>query len=235
MIVLSMSCSNSASIIQEDLELIGQFALSIPEPSGLSFSASGSSLYTVSDETNKIYNISKTGSILNIIDFTGNDIEGISLDRDNGQIWVVEERDRKVIKLTADGTPTSECQLQIEQNDANSGLEGIAINQIDKSLYVLNEKNPGLLLELDSNGKILKETNLRFASDYSGIFHDELNDQLWILSDQSRTINRSRTDGVLIESFNINVTQAEGIAVNSTEQLIYVVSDATENLYVFKY
>ena len=100
---------------------------------------------------------------------------------------------------------------------------------------MLNEKNPGLLLELDSNGKILKETNLRFASDYSGIFHDELNDQLWILSDQSRTINRSRTDGVLIESFNINVTQAEGIAVNSTEQLIYVVSDATENLYVFKY
>ncbi len=56
--------------------------------------------------------------------------------------------------------------------------------------------------------------------------------ELWIVSDQSKTINKCTLTGDLIDSYSIGVLQAEGIAI--AKDKIYVVSDAEEELYIFK-
>ncbi len=78
----------------------------------------------------------------------------------------------------------------------------------------------------------MAEYELDFASDYSGIFYEKSSNSLWIISDQNKTINKCSLKGKVIETYSIDVDQAEGIAIASDK--IYVVSDAEEKLFVFK-
>ncbi len=165
----------------------------------------------------------------------GNDLEGITVIKENGQIWIVEERTRDIVQLNAAGNLMERFHMDIEQNGDNIGLEGITFNPDNNHLYVLNEKNPKLLIELDKNGNQIKETALSFASDLSGIFYDELDKNLWILSDESKTVNQCTLSGELIKSYHIPFSKAEGIVVDSQEKEIYIISDDNEKLYVFLY
>ncbi len=56
----------------------------------------------------------------------------------------------------------------------NKGLEGITYNPQNNSFFVVNEKKPGLLLEIDSKGKTINKNELKFASDYSGLFFNQI-------------------------------------------------------------
>ena len=79
---------------------------------------------------------------------------------------------------------------------------------------------------------VLSTHDLNFAADYSGIFYENFSNQLWIVSDQSKTVNKCTLSGELIKSFKIKVAQPEGIAV--TDNHIYIVCDAKATLYVYK-
>ncbi len=219
----------------EKLVLVRQHELPVPEPSGLAFSANRNALYAVSDQNGKVYKLSLTGSLLKTLDFVGNDLEGITVDPYTGQIWVAEERSRNVVQLNAAGSVINRFHLNIEQHGENSGLEGIAFNTATKHLYVLNENSPKLLLEIDKNGNLLKETLLSFASDLSGIFYDDTEEILWIVSDESKTVNQCKLSGELIKSYRIPVSNAEGIAIDAQAKEVYVLSDNNEKLYVFGY
>ena len=111
-------------------------------------------------------------------------------------------------------------------------MEGIAINLNDNTIFVLNEKNSGLLMRLRSDYSIIETYELNFAADYSGIFHDRELNSLWIVSDQSKTVNKCSLKGELIKSYSVNVTKAEGIAV--TKNNIFLVSDSNSTLFKFK-
>ncbi len=68
------SCNDKTPSTSQ-LELLESYAVDVPEPSGLAINSSGNILYTVSDNTNKAYKLSTSGSILQTYDFTGNDLE----------------------------------------------------------------------------------------------------------------------------------------------------------------
>jgi uncharacterized protein YjiK len=229
------SCNKDDDPALEKLTLLRQYDIAVAEPSGLSYSAGGNALYTVSDQTGNAYKLSLTGSVISTLGFTGNDLEGITVNPSNGDIWVVAERSRQLIKLKSNGTEIDRFQLDIEANDDNAGLEGIAFNSENDHLYILNEKNPGLLLEVNEQGKIVRETELNFASDYSGIFFDHSEEVLWIVSDESKTVTKCDLFGELDKSFNIPIAQAEGIVVNSQEKEIYLTRDGNSKMYIFGY
>ena len=94
------------------------------------------------------------------------------------------------------------------------------------------KKKPGKLIRLRNDFSVLAKYDLNFAADYSGIFYENASNQLWILSDQNKTVNKCTLSGELIESFKIKVSQPEGIAV--TGNYIYIVCDAKAKLYVYK-
>ena len=232
--VFFQACNKSSNNVEEtknELELISSDKINVSEASGLAINASGSTLFTVSDNTNNIYELSTNGAVIKEYVYDGNDVEGISM-VSNNKVLLVEERNKEVVEYDLNTKTYKRHKVIYSNNDSNSGLEGIAFNLNDNTIFILNEKNPGLMMRLRSDFSIIESYKLDFASDYSGIFHDKDLNILWILSDESKTINKCSLKGALIKSYPINVIKAEGIAV--TDTYIYIVSDSNSTLFKFK-
>ena len=95
------------------------------------------------------------------------------------------------------------------------------------------KKKPGLLLELQLDGKLINKKELKFAKDYSGLFFDESENELWITSHESKSIYKCSTEGVVISSYSIDVPQVEGIAIDFSSKKIFLVCDKTQNLFIY--
>ena len=231
-VCLGYGCSKRTNDHNNSLNPLEVYNVSIPETSDLCFGASTDILYTVSDRTAKAYKITTQGKVLSELAYTGNDLEGVCY-VGNQFLYVAEERLRRIMKLDLQGIQLSEKSIPVEKNDENSGLEGISYATFNKHFYILNEKNPGLLIETDENLNIIKSQALTFSSDYSGICVDNVNQQLWIVCDEMATVNQCTMEGVLIKSYSIPVTNPEGIAYDPISKNLYIISDAEARLYHF--
>ena len=229
--LLIVSCnSDSDSTETNQLELVASFDVNVPEPSGLAINTDGTILYTVSDQTAKVYKLSLTGNVLQTFSYVGGDLEGVSLFTGN-KLLLAEERTKEIVEFDMVTSATVRHSINYQNNSENSGIEGVAFNQNDRTIFILNEKNPGKLIRLRNDFSIIEEYSLDFASDYSGIYHDPNLNLLWIVSDQNKTLNKCTLSGGLIERYSIRITQAEGVAITDTK--IYIISDAQERLYEF--
>jgi len=110
-------------------------------------------------------------------------------------------------------------KIAYENTEDNSGLEGVLYNTHDGSIFILNEKNPGLMMQLSSDFSIIKSYNLSFASDYSGIWFKQNKNELWIVSDQKIKVNHCSISGSLVKSYSVNINKTEGIVL--TKDKIY--------------
>ncbi|GAB4297652.1 MAG: SdiA-regulated domain-containing protein [Ignavibacteriaceae bacterium] len=231
--ILFNSCAKEkhSNQLKNKLELRNTYQLNIPEPSGLTLSPDRKSLFTVSDETGMVYVLSTGGKLLRSFKVHGEDLEGITFINDS-TIAVVLERSREIIFCNTDGTELEKISTGLK-GDLNSGLEGIAYDSSEGEFYLINEKTPALLIKADKNLKIFFTKVINYVSDLSGLSLSE--DFLWILSDESKLIAKCDKEGEVIETYKIPVQQPEGIAVNSEQDLIYIVSDFTGILYVFKF
>jgi uncharacterized protein YjiK len=72
------------------------------------------------------------------------------------------------------------------------------------------------------------------ALDYSGMDYNELENELWIVSDEDKKMFRYDLSGAVLDSYPINVDKAEGIAYDSFNNLIYIVSDSADSLFVYR-
>ena len=233
-IIINSSCSDKNNDIisnNDTLELVASYKIDVLEPSGLAVNSSGTVLYTVSDNTAQVYKLSTTGDVLQTYSYKGNDLEGVSTFTQN-KLLLAEERTKEIVVFDMITGGFLKNRINYENNDANSGTEGVSYDENSNTIFILNEKNPGLLIRLRSDFSVIATYELDFSNDYSGIFYENSSNNLWIVSDQSKIINKCSLTGKVIESYSINITQAEGIAISNNK--IYVVSDAEAKLYVFK-
>lgn len=234
LVVISCSDRNSddgGGDLKDDLELLSTFDVAIAEPSGLTINTAGTVLYTVSDHTAQVYSLTTEGSVMQTFSYKGNDLEGVSTFKRN-KLLLAEERTKELVEFDMTTGSFTKHRINYKNNDENSGIEGVAFAENLNAIFILNEKNPGKLLRLRSDYSVSVGYDLTFASDYSGIFYDNELKELWIVSDQNKTLNKCTLKGVLIESYSIKVTQAEGIAIANDK--IYMISDAEEKLYIYK-
>jgi len=208
------------------------YKLAVKEPSDLCFGSSTDILFTVSDNTAQVYKITNTGKVLEALKYIGSDLEGVTYAK-NQFLYVAEERLRSIEQVDLQGNLISHYDVPVENNDENSGLEGITYNAVNNCFYILNEINPGLLIITNEQLNILKEIKLKFADDYSGICIDEKSQELWIVSDLSATVSRCTLNGELIDQFRIPVNNPEGIAVDTRTRKMFIVSDREARLYQF--
>jgi len=216
----------------KNLKLIANYDLAVPEPSGLALDRNGNHLWTVSDRTNKVYKMTSTGDVIKILSYVGSDLEGITQNPFDAGLWIVEESARAIIHLDTTGNEIERFKITLT-GQYNSGLEGITHSTKNDHLYVINEKFPCLLIELDKTCHIQRQFELNFVDDISGICYDNQKDLLWVVSDQSELAVTCDLAGNGLESYLLGLPQAEGIAVDAINNLIYIVSDSTEQLYVF--
>ena len=231
MISCSDSDDNGSEYSKDDLELLSTFAVAVAEPSGLAINSTATALYTVSDHTAKVYKLSTKGDVTKIYSYKGDDLEGVSSFK-AGKLLLAEERTKELVEFDMGSGTFIKHKIHYENKDDNSGMEGVAYAENLNAIFILNEKNPGKLIRLRSDFSVVAEYELNFASDYSGIFYDQSTKELWIVSDQSKTINKCSLKGDVLESYSIGITQAEGIAISNDK--IYVISDAEAKLYIYK-
>jgi len=227
-IIITPSCNNH---IKGHLELEASYKIKVSEPSGLSINDSGTELYTVSDKTSIVYKLSTKGDVIQTFDFKGSNVEAVATYTKN-KLLLAEESTKELIVLDLKTGGSSNHKIKYKNKDKNSGIEGVAFDNNSNTIFILNEKKPGKLIKLRNDFSVLAKYDLNFAADYSGIFYENSSDQLWILSDQNKTVNKCTLKGGLIESYKIKVSQPEGIAV--TDKHIYIVCDEKAKLYVYK-
>ncbi len=217
------------------LEKLNEYDLDVTEPSGLAFGPDKQTLLTVSDNTNKVYEMDLQGNTIRELDYEGGDLEGVTYCSDRNMIAVVEERKREIVFLDyEEGNETGRFAIQTGGNTENKGLEGISFNPGNNAFYILNEDLPGELIIWNEQFGIIDKTELHFAGDYSGINVDVENALLWIVSDESQMLYKCDYNAGVMKEYGLDRTKYEGVVVDTENNRVYLVNDAENTMTVYQ-
>ena len=185
------------------------------EPSGLVLSHGGNALWTISDDTSKIFKISLTGKLKKAKSFkiSDSELEGITLIQDGEFLLVVKESNNEIIKIKIETQQVTnrKCLDEMAGYDAiahhfsngvhNKGLEGITWNQNTGTIFVIKECSPGLMMEISADLQtivshcLLNHDNGFYDADvsadeldFSDICYDQTQNRFWIISDMARRL-----------------------------------------------
>ena len=186
------------------------------EPSGMAISHQTQTLWTVSDDTKRIFRLSLAGTLLHDDSFPipVSGLEGIALDPSGEFLLGVKEETNEIVKIRIDREAVVErvplpemanyssiASLFADEADSNKGLEGITWSETSETFFVLKEGYPGLLIEVAADLQtIISHTVLndrngfvdpRLSSndiDFSGICHDRTRNCFWITSDRAKRL-----------------------------------------------
>jgi uncharacterized protein YjiK len=187
----------------------------LTEPSGLALSRGRNALWTVSDDTRKVFKLSVDGRRLKGKSFKIGErgLEGLTLDPSENFLLAVKEESNEILKISiaaeriisrhalSDMAGFGQIAQHFSEGDDNKGLEGMAFNQDTGTFFVLKEGDPGLLIEVSRDlasilGALVLDRNLGFADDdlpgakidFSGIQYDGRRSVFWIVSDKARRV-----------------------------------------------
>ncbi len=222
------------------LVLVNSYQLAINDPSGIVIDKSGEFLWIVSDDPGEhIYRVSFTGIVLGYLSaYEGDDMEGITMNPNDGTLWIAEEKLRQILQLTTEGEVLQVVDIEVENVNPNDGLEGITWNSTNDHVYVVNEKNPRQFIELDSDLEVVRSVPINFEGEFeledlSGLFYDHLKDEIWIVSDDSQRIVITDQELNPLRSYELDRDKFEGVAVDLDTYRVYLVNDRENRLYVF--
>ncbi len=182
------------------------------EPSGLALAPDGSGLWTVSDDTKRVFRLNLDGQVEPNASFKLSEkgLEGITVDRKGKFLLAVREESNEIFRMKI-GTRNRIKSYPLKdmagyrtvkhlfgRGGENKGLEGITWNGDTGSFFVLKEGKPGLLVELTEDlqtilSHVLLDARNGFVDpdqpdrkvDFSGLCHDPLRSLLWIVSDKA--------------------------------------------------
>ncbi|QNI59011.1 hypothetical protein SynBIOSU31_02145 [Synechococcus sp. BIOS-U3-1] len=194
---------------------IGDPALGLNEPSGLSLNADGTALFTVSDDTKAIFCMDLNGRVSTSESFFVNatGLEGLALSCDGRLLLAVQEETNSVVSIDlasrrelqsrplAEMVNYASVAMHFPAQPDNKGLEGITVNSTNQHVFVVKECRPGLLIELDAACSTILSSRLLTPEngfshpkrgtrrlDFSGLSYDSLHDSFWIASDQGQCL-----------------------------------------------
>lgn len=241
----------------------------LTEPSGLALAPGGDGLWTISDDTKKIFRLNLEGDLEKNRSFRlpKKGLEGITIDPTGTYLFTVKEENNTIIKIEIATQKVVE-QLPLAAMDgydaiapsfnndgkANKGLEGIAWNGKTGTLFVMKEGKPGLLMEISADLRsicayqMLDEYNgfrdPNVEPDFSGLCYDPHRDCFWVISDKAKRwfLYDWNANAVLqndrlryIKKGKVkDIEKAEGVAISSEGDRLYVVSDEEARLYIFE-
>ncbi|WP_164887196.1 SdiA-regulated domain-containing protein [Hahella sp. KA22] len=194
-----------------ELHSVKNKAQGLTEPSGLTLDANGG-LWTVSDDTAKLFLLDRQGRTLKSIDAPASGFEGVAYDAKHHRLIAVKEESNEFFVFDlASGKPVAQRRLSdfeyfaqsatfFAQTKKNKGLEGVVWNSADASIYALKEGDPGVLLHLSGDlSKVLNSVKLAETGvsdddttlddiDYSGLTVIPEHNLLAIVSDKAARI-----------------------------------------------
>ena len=186
----------------------------LSEPSGLAISHDRNELWTISDDTKRIFKLSLNGDLQKkkSIRIPDKGLEGIVLDPTGQFLLAVKEENNEIIKVEVETEQIVDRQSLASmtgyeaisnhlQGCKNKGLEGIAWNQETGKIFVMKEGCPGMLIEVSSDLKTIQAHQLLGEEsgfydseidakeiDFSDICYDASRNDFWIISDRAKRL-----------------------------------------------
>lgn len=189
----------------------------LTEPSGLAVSNDGRHLWTVSDDTERIFLLGLDGDLKRKRSFRvdGTGFEGIAADptgktllavsEDTSEIIVIDIAAEAIVRRHALSGMAGYEKIRdaFEGGGDNNGLEGITIDPSSGNIFLLKERAPRLMIEISSDLTEIREIHVLSAEmgfadgntpdpelDVSGLVYDSANHAFWIVSDTGRMLCR---------------------------------------------
>lgn len=181
-----------------------------------------------------------------------------------GRFVIADERIQAMVIATVDENTQSLDKNELPQltlntrGENNKGLEGLAVNLADNSIYAVRERDPMELLNIQ--GLLEQSNNIRvnnafndtvnafndtvensYWDDLSGLHYDPDTQNLLVLSDEAKLLSTLNSEGVKITHMDLetgfggltaDIPQAEGVALDGDKNL-YIVSEPNL-IYRFK-
>lgn len=226
------------------IETIGaqaSFPLDIGDPSGISTDATGGpDLWIVGDNPgDSVYKVTRSGEVLKVLDrYQGEDVESIAHHPGNFSLWLAEERQRALVNIDTLGYTLARIELDIPANQLNNGIEGLTIHPETFNFYAVNKRNPRLFLEITPEGEIIQSREMNFGAltpgrgiSMAGLWYDEVDDVIWLASDESRAVFILNTEGETLAVYSHGLNDVEGIAADRANKILFLVSDSEATLY----
>ncbi|MBN1398915.1 MAG: SdiA-regulated domain-containing protein [Bacteroidetes bacterium] len=221
-----------AEVQTKKLILVSEIILPFTEPSGIAWSDRMQNMWIVSGGDQHIYRLDAGGSVIQRLPYIGTDLEGIAFDETDSTLWLVDEREKEIIHLSLDGFVLLEKKLPYGAKK-NKGPEGITIGPKNR-MYVINESDPSILMQLNENYDINWTIALNFASDYSDISYDKNSGMFFIISDKSEAFFSWTLERGILCKYILPNDKNEGIAYDNNHKIFYIVNDKISKLYFYK-
>ncbi len=225
------TCLNSHS---ENLTKVGQYNLSMPEPSGLALDPDGAHLWIVSDRKGQIYKVDLMGNTIAKVDIKARDYEGVGINAEGNLLYVLDETKNRITCYDLSGDKTCELDLPIKSSN-KSGAEGLDVDWETGNFIVVNEKNPRLIIEMTPEGKEVKRLDVTPLNDLSAVCINPKNKDIWLLSDEDQKLLHVDRENKILDVYLMDIIQMEGLGIDFEKKRIYIVSDSEEELHIFKY
>ena len=215
--------------------------------SGITYSPKTDTLFAITNAPRFVYELSKKGEILRTIELLGfNDTEDITYIEDD-LFAIVDEENKTfyVVRIKENQTSInifeSIKQVKLDYNYfENFGLEGITYNKSKDEFYLVNERLPKKVISVEGlmSGKTLKIKTLDnliknnyYLSDLSAIHFDNIKEELFLLSDESKILAMVNQEGDFISFFDIKadpylskMIHPEGVTTDNDGN-IYIVGE----------
>ena len=221
--------------------------------SGLTFDSERGHLWAVINAPPRLLALDTNGQVLHSSELLGfQDTEAIAYIGD-GLLAVVEERRQQVVMFPAPDTAMlinreglASLQLDLDASEKNDRYEGLGYDAVNDRLYLVKERRPMAIIEIDGLKSLLQGTiNLQirnrhdlvrdkvFSTDLSGVAFDPATRNMLLLSDESKLVMEIH-EGQRVVAFRSltsafagleeAVPQAEGLTIDN-EGNLYLVSE----------
>lgn len=222
--LLIAGCSGKESIPQ-----LGQehtvYEVDIPELSGLCLNKDKTSLLGCGD-TGLVKAISFTGEAEEIWR-SGADMEGITLNPSNGDIYLAIEGTQEIHRLPAPGYSQQTVMFDVSSASAfkNSGIE--AVEFYKKNTVFVGSQKGANLWQYKLNGTLVSSISLSaFASEIAALCYDEAADCLWVADSKLAKVFVCTVDGELLQTYDFPfIKNAEAICVDRDRNCLWIGSD----------
>ena len=235
-------------------------AMGLREPSGLSFDHTSGEFWTVSDDSQHIFRIDQAGQVTARLPKLQElvDAEGIATDK-TGDFMILSEDGKSIFTLTSNADAQAQRHKLLEINGADILLaalagqadrlspEGLAIERSTDAVFVANERDPRLLIELSPSLDEISSVTMLSADigfvaksvddaslDISGLATDRTRNGLWLSSDTGKAVFFWDRTNKPAQSFELlwfedgeirTVKNAEGVALNANNEMLFVITD----------
>jgi uncharacterized protein YjiK len=129
---------------------------------------------------------------------------------------------------------------ELNSTGTNAGLEGITWNGDLNSFFVIQEKDPGLMIKISADLTTITACRvLTFSgADYSDISYDPTRGLFWIVSDEAQRLYLYNwNNGTVVKAWSLPYAHAEGVAFNPSNSRLYIATDNGPNSdsYLYTY